>query len=87
MSVGAAADTIWVSPSEQENDAASFDDSPDNFYDDDDDDNNYQSDFMDENAAPSASNVARNKLGDGLSIQVEGGLLEAPRKVNKLDIG
>ena len=82
-------DTIWVSSSEQGadqfNDADSFDNSPDNFYDDDDDDDNhYHSDFVDENAAP---NSANGQTSNGLAIHVAGGLLEAPRKVNKLDIG
>ena len=82
-------DTIWVAPSNQPcDDTESFDNSPGDYYDDDDDDNDnhYQSDFVDENTVPNMINAQRGK-SNGLEIEVEGGLLEAPRKVNKLEIG
>jgi hypothetical protein len=101
LSGGVESDTIWVSPSsrqgdnavnndgdDDDDDNASFDNSPGGFYDDDDDDKDYQSNLMDENSAPNEMNRLRNNTsGNGLIIQVEGGLLEAPRKVSKMNIG
>jgi hypothetical protein len=101
-SAGVEVDTIWVSPSalnatecdDNDDGGDSFDHSPaDDFYDEDDDDNdnndhNFQSDLVDdENLVPGATNVKRPKPSSGLAIQVSGGLLQAPRTVNKLDIG
>lgn len=88
MSGGSAIDTIWVAPTNTHNceDMDSFDNSPDDYFDDDDDDDHFQSDYVDENSAPNAINAQKNNC-HRLNIEVEGGLLEAPRKVNKLNIG
>lgn len=88
---GVAADTIWVPPFQQDentqfdvdnddddDDNACFDGSPAEFYSDDD---------GEDGSGHIKPALHTSTGGEGLSIQMAEGLLKAPRKVHKLDIG
>ena len=84
------ADKIWSGGSgtsnnnEDDEDNAAYCDDDQPFYDNDDDDEN---DEPVSTGAPQGDHSGGISSLPGLSCEVEGGLLQAPRKVEKIDIG